>query len=353
MHRRALVLAAGLLLQAGLPARAHGPLTNPSSISCRACHTRIYEEWASSSHARAFDSPVFQQEWQKRNRKKSCLKCHAPEGVFETGLGHVPVARRQWKGEGVSCISCHKDGGAMVGPHDTHDAAHPTIRDDAIRSVGMCASCHGSSCECTMGGEGQLHDYLHSPQRSRETCQSCHMPAVFASSVDLVQPVYPKRKGRSHMIEASRDPAVLRASMALDGFVEGRWYTVGLTNEASAHKLPGGPQRALVIETVFTDQNGLEFDHQVEYVMEKTRTRLRPAEARSWRYLLRPYYRALETRVLYRLFEEQPRPDWILVDRLAIRLDGGGPVAPSPELLPGHPSEGVPPYFAPPNLRTP
>ncbi len=342
-------LRTGLALLAGAGSLlAHAT----TSFSCRACHTRIYEEWAGSSHARAFDSPVFQAKYRARGRPESCLKCHSPGSVWEHGLGRVPLARKEWKEEGVNCISCHRDGIHMVGPHDTHDAAHPTLRDGAIRSVGMCGSCHDKPCECQDHGSGQVHDYLHSPQRRRETCQSCHMPEVFASSVDLVRPTYPARKGRSHRIDASREPEVLRLAVALDARVEGKFLHVWLTNEASGHMLPGGPERALVLETVFTDRNGLEFDHEIEYLMAKTNTRIRPAETRFYRYLLKPRFEGFEIRLMHRLFENQPRADWVLIDRLDHSFVDPFPVSPRPTLLPGE-HEGIQPRFEEPSYRTP
>lgn len=344
-----LILLAALCL--GTALRAH-PDVGRSSFSCRACHTRIYEEWADSTHARAFDSPVFQKKYRARGRPESCLSCHAPGAIFEAGLGRPPPARKSFREEGVGCLSCHQAGDQMVGPHRTPDAAHGTVRDAAIRSVAMCASCHAKACECTDVTPGQLHDYLHSPQRHRESCQSCHMPSIFATSVNLVRPQYPARKGRSHKIEASRDPEVLRLAMHLEAFPEGRFWHISVTNEASGHKLPGGPERSIIVETRFTDHRGLLFDHQGEWIQAKTGTRLRPAERRFYKYLLRPHYEAVETRVYYRLFDEQPRPDWILIDRVGHSFVDA-PLPEGPSTLPGHPADGFPPYVSPPNLRTP
>lgn len=373
-------LSVALLLAALAPVSAHPTRLGPpapaqTAQTCRVCHTRIYDEWAQSTHARAFDSPVFQQKWKEKGQRQSCLTCHTPEAVFETGLGMRPAIRKDFKGEGVSCISCHRQGSRMVGPHDTWDAAHPTARDEAIRGVGMCASCHDKPCECQGidGAGGQLHSYLHSPQAARETCQSCHMPAIFAPTVELVRPHYPARRGRSHLMEASRDPEVLRLAMRLESRMSGRQLEVSLTNEASGHLLPGGPERAIIVETLFTDRAGLEFEHQVEYVHEKTRSRLRPAETRIWSYFLRPHYMGAEVRVYYRLFERQPRPDWILIDRRSHRFDApariespgsmaaeiraGVEAEPAleeaPELLPGAPAEPLPGVAERPNLRTP
>lgn len=309
-----------------------------TSFSCRACHARIFDEWAGSSHARAFDSPVFQQKYQARGRPESCRQCHTPESIWETPPGELPRPRRHHLAEGVSCMACHQHGDAQVGPHRTPDAAHPTIEDASLRGVGMCASCHDRPCECNsleLGAQGQLHDYLHAPQRARETCQSCHMPKVFDTSVSLVRPTYPERDGRSHRIEASRDPEVLRLAVRMDGILEDRYFLLSLENAASGHKLPGGPERALITITRFTDRRGMELDRVHEYVHARTRTRLRAGEHREYRYLLKPHYEGVETKLYYRLFEGQPFADWVVVDRIALRLDGRGALPEAPSDGPG------------------
>lgn len=316
--------------------RIHTPeLVASDSQSCKNCHTQIYQEWSRSSHANAFRSPLFQRKYKARGRPASCLGCHAPAPIYENQVGLAPPRRHHAVEEGVSCLSCHRRGEFMVGPHRTPDAAHPTIEDASLRSVGMCASCHDRPCECNSGHSGQLHDYLHAPQRARETCQSCHMPEVYRSSVDLVRPKYPARRGRSHYVEASRDPDVLRLSVRLDAKVEGRFWYLTLENATSGHMLPGGPERALVAITRFTDKRNLELDRQHEYLMARTRTRLRPAEQREYRYLLKPHFEGVETKLYYRLFEDQPFEDWLVIDRIGLRLDGKGPLPEAPTNRPG------------------
>ncbi len=218
----------------------------------------------------------------------------------------------------------------MVGPHRTPDAAHPTIQDATLRSVGACASCHSGPSDCEAALTGQVEQYLHAPQRSRETCQSCHMPAIMDTSVDLMRPRYPARPGRSHRIEASRDPEVLRQSVKMDGFLEGKYFHVTLENKTTGHKLPGSIGRALILVVRFTDNQGLEFTHTNEYLMGKTHTRLNPAEQREYTYLLKPKYEGVEAVLYYRLTDDQTLKEWVRLDRIGLRLDGRGPL-PEPQ----------------------
>lgn len=322
------------------------PIHRPEQVastarSCRSCHQRLYDEWAGGAHAEAFLSPLFQERWRERRRPESCLQCHAPESVFERGPHRLPESRKAVLEEGVSCISCHRHGSAMVGPHRTPDAAHPTIQDATIRSVGMCASCHDGARECDSDVDGQVHAYLHSPQRARETCQSCHMPATLDTSVSLMKPTYPARRGRSHRMLASRDPEVLRLAAKMDAFVEGKYLQVTLENRTAGHQLPGSSGRALVLVVRFTDRNGLEFDRQHEYLMSRTGTRLRPGENREYRFLLKPRYEGVEAVLYYRLTERQDPRDWVRIDRVGLRLDGRGPLPEPPPLEPGK-GQGLP-----------
>jgi hypothetical protein len=178
------------------------------------------------------------------------------------------------------------------------------------------------------------------------------MPEVFASSVDLVRPSYPARKGRSHRIEASRDPDVLRLAVKLDAFLEGRYFYISVENATTGHKLPGSAQRALIAITRFTDKRNLELDRMHEYLHAQTHTRLRAAERREYRYLLKPNYEGVETKLYYRLFEAQPLEDWVLLDRIGLRLDGKGPLPEAPSHHPGQrPLPPNPPMLDPRKVR--
>lgn len=318
-------------------------LAPTSAGSCRACHRRIYDEWSESAHARSFTSPLFQRRWMESGKSQSCLSCHASRSVFETGLGVQPKARGHNALEGVNCASCHRQGEYQVGPHSTPNAAHPTIKDGAIRSVGMCASCHDTPCEINPGGDdGQVHDYLHAPQRHRETCQSCHMSRIEAKTVSLVRPFYPARTGRSHWIKASRDPEVLRKTLSLETRIEGKHLELSITNTSTAHRLPGNVERSLILETRYLDRKGLEFDRVREYLMYKTKTRLRAGETRYYEYFLKPHYEAVETKVWYRLFDDQPKSEWTLIDRVARSIHGPRPVPETPSQMPNLPIRVLP-----------
>jgi hypothetical protein len=167
------------------------------------------------------------------------------------------------------------------------------------------------------------------------------MPAVLDTSVSLMKPTYPARHGRSHRMLASRDPEVLRLAVKMDGFLEGKYFHVSLENRTAGHQLPGSSGRALVLVVRYTDRQGLEFDHQHEYLMARTGTRLRPGENREYRYLLKPRYEGVEAVLYYRLTARQDPRDWVRIDRVGLRLDGRGPL-PEPQYREPGKGQGLP-----------
>jgi len=182
------------------PVPTVGPLPTPALIPaeeykgpefCAQCHTPHIQEWQDSTHADAFNDPVFQQSWIDNRKPGYCLQCHATGYNPNTGL---PVA------EGVTCESCH---GTYQEGHPTTDmmpidaaasrcgSCHETTFNEwqlsghAQRNV-KCASCHAvhsqgllfptAAALCATCHGDRNEDFAHSAHSQQNiTCADCHM----------------------------------------------------------------------------------------------------------------------------------------------------------------------------------
>ena len=143
--------AAGKAAEAGADAHAkiYGEDSYPSASKCKACHTQIYEEWRSSSHAYAGISPMFHKFEQKITELAPtignfCVRCHMSVG---TSLGEdraTPLWKRtQVSREGVTCISCHRvnteysksNGERRIEPGNIHAPVYGPFDGKALEGV--------------------------------------------------------------------------------------------------------------------------------------------------------------------------------------------------------------------------
>src|ERR1041385_8588089 len=84
----------------------------PTAAQCGACHTQIYREWSSSSHAYASISPMFHKFEQTINDLSSgtvrgfCVRCHQQVGTQRGEERWQPLWKRsQIAREGVTCVT--------------------------------------------------------------------------------------------------------------------------------------------------------------------------------------------------------------------------------------------------------
>ena len=115
---------------------------------CGACHEEIHALWQNTRHARAFSSPIFQQNWEQIGSQFNCLQCHT--------TGYDP-ASSTYEFEGVTCESCH-------GPFQT---GHPKQTMPITPDAELCATCHKTTTDewrASKHGEVGIQ------------CQSCHDP---------------------------------------------------------------------------------------------------------------------------------------------------------------------------------
>jgi hypothetical protein len=201
----------------------------PSAKECATCHQQHYEEWASSSHAYAAISPMFNVFEDKINKLTQgtigyfCMRCHAP---VATTMG---LRRDQaiWDGprvfrEGVTCVACHRvktpyakvNGERRIEPGDIYDPVYGSgngigvdtankysqffkvktnpadtspgqpihrrsIQFEELSKSTFCVSCHQVAVQPGIKLEVVWDQYRASPAcRDGISCQDCHMGKV-------------------------------------------------------------------------------------------------------------------------------------------------------------------------------
>jgi len=183
--------------------------TFPRARDCGKCHVEIYHEWSGSDHAHAYTNPHFRAATDDY-KFESCLSCHAPEPTL---TDRTPAARAAGREEGVTCVACHLDQGALAGPLEPTGKVHPhpiSVRPEVYHSSGLCARCHQGTFDEWDAAAGE-----------KETCQQCHMDVV-------VRKVTQPTEGISHLLVAMEKTAPLRRHhLSLPGdYMQGKILTV-------------------------------------------------------------------------------------------------------------------------------
>ena len=213
---------AALVLRLTRPAPEPAPAGEfTSSAQCRECHPEVYAEWEGSWHARSWIDPdVFAQSNGFEN--KDCIDCHAPRGVFETGIGQRVLPRSSRRAEGVDCLACHLlPGGGVAGTLDDPRAACRPVTTRELSSPEFCAGCHNQ--------HGTVDQWRASEWGQRgEGCVDCHMP-FRAGDPNL---------GRDHTLAGGHDLALVRGALAMRAARSGASVEVELANVAVGHAFP-------------------------------------------------------------------------------------------------------------------
>lgn len=140
---------------------------SPSAARCGECHVQIFAEFNESAHAGSWTRPEFVEATSGRIFE-ACLGCHAPETVYSEG---PPRLRADHREEGVSCVSCHFDGGVLAGPAPRSALLepHPVAEHRQLYlEAELCGKCH----------EGTYREWQEAESDDRRTCQDCHMKPV-------------------------------------------------------------------------------------------------------------------------------------------------------------------------------
>ncbi len=231
----------------------------PSATQCAVCHQQIYQEWASSGHAYAAVSPMFQRFEDAINKLTQgtigyfCMRCHAP---VATTMG---LRRDQaiWDGprvfrEGVTCVACHRvkenytkvNGERRIEPGDIYEPVFSgsgesgteivakykdyfkvktdpfergpgqpmhrrSIKFEQLSQSDFCMSCHQVAVQPGIKLEVVWDQYRASPAyRDGITCQDCHMGivpgkpegySIGPAAVVNNRAIMPERKHSNHM----------------------------------------------------------------------------------------------------------------------------------------------------------
>ncbi|MSP46413.1 MAG: cytochrome C [Xanthobacteraceae bacterium] len=228
----------------------------PTAATCGACHTQIYKEWSSSSHAYASISPMFHKFEQTINDLSSgtigsfCVRCHQTVGTQRGEERQQPLwERSQVAREGVTCITCHRVNqefaktngqriiqtgdiskpvtgtgkGSVINQVIAQKDSYPiatspkergtqihlgVVKFDQIGKSEFCVSCHQVAVHPGIKLEVVWDQYRASPSLpAGTTCQDCHMgrvPGIAAgyarapSAVINGKEVNPQRKHSNH-----------------------------------------------------------------------------------------------------------------------------------------------------------
>lgn len=201
------------------PARAF-----TSSKQCQECHTTAYAEWEVSWHAQAWTDP----EPRKLSNDFSntdCIDCHAPQPVFETGLGNRVLPRATRRVEGVDCIACHQlANGGMAGTiTNPTPPCRPQEQRDLVQAE-FCAPCHNQ--------HGTVQQWQATPFAQAgpgfRTCIDCHMPYREGDP----------SKGRDHTMAGGHDMDLVRSAVELRARREAGKVVVEIENVGAGHNYP-------------------------------------------------------------------------------------------------------------------
>lgn len=249
---------------------AMGPPDGVDSLSaarCGACHVAIHEEWSRSAMGRAMQDPVFLADHRAQGEPFVCLNCHAPlenqQPLLVDGLWSVaPLIPRgrpnpdfdaDLQREGVTCVVCHLRDGALVGPHDTPSAPHPTRQDGSFGGVDRCARCHQVRRTPLSNLDRPLPDTVAewrawtATTGRTETCVDCHMPPVTRPLVAGL----PERPGRRHTWPGGWDDTLVREGLGVEVVDRSPGRVVLALENRAGHRFPTAePLRAVSVRAV-------------------------------------------------------------------------------------------------------
>lgn len=210
-------------------AAAVAPRPFTSSEQCKECHAQEYVEWSTSWHAQSWSDPEVRT-LSNEFANTDCIDCHAPQPVFETGIGVRVLPRSARRGEGVDCIACHMlpaehvSGGVVAG---TRDDPNAVCKPAAVRDLGssaFCASCHDQ--------HDTTKQWKATEYATRGVgCIDCHMPLRDASDSS-------GKKGRVHSMIGGHDIELVRSAVAMRAKRDGSKWIVEVENVGAGHHFP-------------------------------------------------------------------------------------------------------------------
>lgn len=193
-----------------------------SQDSCGKCHSKEYNEWSDSMHAKAYTDPVFLLS-AGNPPTLDCRTCHSAQPILsqtlEFGYSYRPRYRHENVEEGINCMTCHAlpDGGVAARKTNPFAPCRP-IKDDRLGSVAMCGACHNPTHET-------VYEWQARPSKeANETCMTCHASYSVDGKFD-------------HRFKNSSDIEFIRRYVVCDAVVSGSEIILKVTNN-SGHKFP-------------------------------------------------------------------------------------------------------------------
>lgn len=211
------------------------PSDFPSAAYCGKCHADVHAQWRQSAHSNSFRAPFYLKNVQLLIDGKGiefsrhCEGCHNPTALFTGALTKGSKIDRSFDEDGITCSVCHSiqriqntsgTGSYVIGRpavmtnqdgtprYDlpTYDEifAHPELHKAAVmrdfyKTPEFCAVCHKAALPKMVNGYKwqrafSVYDEWQQSSWARQsplpfykkdqvsTCQTCHMPAVDATS---------------------------------------------------------------------------------------------------------------------------------------------------------------------------
>ena len=226
-------------------------------LICSACHSRHFEEWSNSFHARSIRNAGFQalflkylEDLKKEETKQAlgreagpqelrqCLFCHAPMVQFASDrlVQQISdaIAHGRWEEVQdiqISCVVCHAitPEGKWTGAFSMMGTMHGPIEDPAPATLSghqskfsplhkeskFCALCHSQetfNVYCSL-----VYDQSKGVKEGARHCQECHMEVQKSGAVALGGK---ERTAHSHLFPGGRSkeawPKALDLALAVE-----------------------------------------------------------------------------------------------------------------------------------------
>ena len=249
-----------------------------TSASCQPCHSQIHDQWASSTHSKAFQDPLYRvfvrgvAEKSQGRLTSFCISCHAPLATITNSVPEKPFDEKQESpllADAVTCEFCHTisgqevqvqklslgaylfprigQTGTLYGRHpDAKTDAHPTQPSKFLLSSELCGTCHRFGHPVSgMAIQDTYVEWKEGPYAAQGIrCQDCHMPAYSGKAA-----AEGKERPELHAhVFLGGHTEMIRKAATLQ--VNSDWgqkdknnilnVSVGITNSGAGHLIPTG-----------------------------------------------------------------------------------------------------------------
>ncbi|MFC1749018.1 thioredoxin family protein [Pseudomonadota bacterium] len=227
--------------------------------SCGTCHTKQYEEWQTTLHAKAMGPGLLGQLVEMVDSDpasaKMCWSCHTPlaeqqDKLFTAdGWKPNPAFDKELQHKGLVCAACHVRNHQRIAPprKNLSNQNHPPqlgkifgdlphngfSAETAFTKSGFCKGCHQfTENDYALNGkliENTYNEWLASDYPKKDVqCQTCHMP------------------DRQHIWRGIHDPDMTKKGVTVNITTEKTSYrkgetveaTIRVTNSGTGHYFP-------------------------------------------------------------------------------------------------------------------